>query len=162
MEGAIKRFIIKFFSIENILSRISQLSKIKISIGEYYNLSGEEQLEYLFQQYEKNVSIGMHYGVTRFEALLTPIGFGGEVDKDTRKGIFELSQMRNNLLHRGGIVDKYLLDSCPWLTFVIGDKVALTKSQYEMFFKCAMNYIVLVVIRLGEKRGVDMSEFKNN
>ncbi len=161
MEGTIKRFIIVFFGIDNILTRISQLSKIKISLAEYYNLSGVEQLEYLFQQYEKNVSIGMQYGVTRFEALLTPIGFGGEVDKDTRKGVFELSQIRNNLLHRGGIVDKHLLDSCPWLNFVIGDKVALNKNQYDMYFKSVMNYMILIIIRLGEKRGVDMSEFKN-
>ena len=99
LEGAVKRFIIEFFGIDGILTKIGELSKIKITIADYYNLNGTEKLEYLFQQYEKNVSIGMQYGVTRFEALLKPIGFAGEIDEDTRKNIFELSQ--NLTLTRG-------------------------------------------------------------
>ncbi len=160
LEGAIKRFIIDFFSIEGVLSSIDKLKKIKIPLTEYYNLNEIEKMDFLFQQYEKNESIGLQYGVTRFEALLKPIGFSGEVKENISKDIFELSQIRNNLLHRGGVADKYFIDSCPWLDYKVGDKIRLNSVQYERYFNSVMKYLVQIVIRLGEKRGVDMNEFK--
>lgn len=160
LEGAIKRFIIEFFSIEGVLASVDRLKKIKIPIAEYYRLSEVEKLEFLFQQYEKNESIGLQYGITRFEKLLEPIGFSGKLDEKIQKDIFELSQIRNILLHRGGIADKYFLDSCPWLNYNNGDKIGLKASQYGNYFKSALGYVIQITIRLGEKRGIDMAEFR--
>ena len=158
LEGTIKRFIINYFGIDGNLTKISQLKKIKISLSEYYKLNDMEQLEYLFQQYEKNETIGLQYGIKRFETLLKPIGFSGKVNNDISKNIFELSQIRNNLIHRGGITDKYLMDSCPWLNFKIGDKITISKDLYLLYGGSAIKYITLIIKRISEKERVDGSK----
>ncbi|HKK11372.1 MAG TPA: hypothetical protein VJ945_00965 [Flavobacteriaceae bacterium] len=162
LEGAVKRLIINFFGIEGSLKYVKELDKIKITISEYYNLDEIEKLEYLFQQYEKSISIGMQYGVSRFETLLNPIGFAGPVSESIKKDIFELSQIRNVIIHRGGIIDKYFANSCPWLDNKIGDKIKVSSLQYQKYFNSVMDYVITLIIRIGEKRGVDMEEFKQN
>jgi hypothetical protein len=162
LEGAIKRFVTEFFKINGAIETINELSKIKITISEFLKLDETERLEYLFQQYEKTVTIGLQYGVTRFETLLKPIGFAGKVDLGIQKVIFELSQVRNNIIHRGGFADKHLINSCPWLKYKIGDAVKITQAQYEKYHAVVFEYVILIIIRLGEKRGQDMSEFKKS
>lgn len=158
LEGAIKRFIMRFFSIEGVIENFDSIGKVKISISEYTSLNEVERLEYIFQQYEKNEARGIQYGVTRFESLLEPIGFGGEVDQSISRDIYELSQVRNNLIHRGGIIDKYLLDSCPWIKMPLGSKIGLEKDQYERYAIASVKYLSVILVRLGEIRGKDMSE----
>lgn len=159
LEGAIKRFITTYFK-NNSINDIKEFNSVKISLGDFLNLDENEKYEYIFQQYEKSVAIGIQYGVTRFETLLFPIGFGGPVDEETSKSIFELSQLRNNILHRGAIADRFLIKNCPWLNYKLGDRVNVNKDSYNKYFKAISSYLVLIAIRLGEKRGKDMSEFK--
>lgn len=160
LEGAIKRFVTEFFKIKGAIENIDELSRIKITISEFVKLDDVERLDYLFQQYEKSVTIGLQYGVNRFETLLKPIGFSGKVEKTIQQGIFELSQVRNNLLHRGGFADKHLTSCCPWLNYNIGDVVKITQDQYENYHKLVFEYIILIIIRLRENIGYDMSEYK--
>lgn len=159
LEGSVKRFITTFLK-NNSINEIKEFNNLKISIGEYLSLDDNEKYEYLFQQYEKTVAIGIQYGVTRFETLLHPIGFSGHVEEETTKNIYELSQIRNNILHRGAVADRFLIKNCPWLNYKLNDKVKVNKSSFDKFSKAITSYLMLIAIRLGEKRGKDMSEFK--
>lgn len=160
LEGSIKRFIIEYFKNSKSILEIKEIAGLKMSFGEYHSLDEFERLDYLFSLYEKSVSIGMQYGVTRFESLLAPIGFNGNIDEKTRFSIFELSQIRNNLLHRGGVADKHLIKSCPHLKLSIGAKVVVTKTQYESFYSALCQYVLIIAIRLNEKRGHNVDEYK--
>ena len=157
LEGFIKRLITTFIS-NNDITEIKEFSNIKISISEYLSLDDNEKYDYIFQQYEKSVAIGIQYGITRFETLLKPIGLSGKVDEETTKSIFELSQIRNNILHRGAIADRFLVKNCPWLNYKINDKVKVNKESYEKFFKAILDYLSVIAIRIGEKRGKDVDQ----
>lgn len=159
LEGAIKRFVITFFR-KNNLESIKEVANIKISFSEFISLDDNEKFEYLFLQYEKSLTVGMQYGINRFETLLRPIDFSGNVEKSISQTIFELSQIRNVILHRGGKADKQFNSNCPWLKYTIGDKIVVTHEKYQEYNTSVHKYATLLAIRLGEKRGIDMTKFK--
>jgi len=159
LEGAIKRFVIIYFK-KNDLEKIKEVANIKIAFSEFVNLDDNEKFEHLFILYEKLLTVGMQYGVTRFENLLGPINFSGYVDKDLAKIIFELSQIRNVILHRGGKADKQFIACCPWLNYAVGDRIIVTDKKYDEYYVGVCKYVTELAIRLGEKRGKDMSEYK--
>lgn len=56
-------------------------------------------------------------GVARFETLLALVELSGAIDEEHRKGLFELQQVRNVIVHRAGIVDRRLREQCPGSTW---------------------------------------------
>ncbi|ALR30674.1 hypothetical protein ATE47_09105 [Chryseobacterium sp. IHB B 17019] len=159
LEGCIKHLITTFIKNNNI-NTINEFKNLKISLGEFLSLEEDEKNDYIFQLYEKNIAIGIQYGVTRFETLLAPIGLSGKVDKELAKTIFELSQKRNNILHRGGIADRFLIKNCPWLNYKLNDKIIVNNENYEKSFEAIIKYLSLIAIRIGEMRGKDMSKYR--
>jgi len=160
LEGMIKSFIINYLK-NNSIHDLKEFCAVKISLAEYMKLEENEKYDYLFQQYEKSISNGIQYGVTRFETLLAPIQFSGIVEKGITKTIFELAQIRNNILHRNGIVDHYLKKSCPWLNLKTNDKIKVTQKDFVLFSKAIQGYLVTMLIRIGEKKGSDMTKEKD-
>lgn len=160
LEGAIKRLIITYFK-NNELVEIKGVNNVKITLSEFIYLDEGEKFEYIFIQFEKTVSTGIQYGISRFENLLSYIDFDGEVPEAISKVIFELSQIRNNILHRGAVADRFLIKNCPWLGYSIGDRIKVSHTQYSKYFQAIYNYTMLIAIRLGEKNGVDMNDERN-
>ena len=160
LEGAIKRLIITFLKNNNI-SKIKEVANIKIIFSEFIGLDEGEKYDYIFSQYEKSITMGIQYGINRFESLLSPIGLNGKVNPSLSKNIFELSQLRNNILHRGGTVDKYLKSNCPWLKYELGETIRITNEQYEKYYSSITRYAMVLIIRMGDKTGrEDLEEFR--
>ncbi|MFD2163676.1 hypothetical protein ACFSJU_14800 [Paradesertivirga mongoliensis] len=153
LEACIKRIVITYFRHNN-LTEIKEVSNLKITVAEYYNLDDDDRYDYLFQQYEKSITIGIQYGVTRFESLLKPIGLSGPMTEEVSKTIFELSQIRNVLLHRGSIADRHFIKSCPWVAYNLGDSIKVDRDQYNRFTEAVGEYFVLLVERLRELKAI--------
>ena len=160
LESSIKRLIICIFSNSDII-KIKELSSLKIGLSEYMSLDESERLDYLFAQFEKSTTTGIQYGVTRFEKLLQPLNLSGPVQEEISKPIFELSQVRNNLLHRNGIADSHLIKSCPWLNYRVGDKIIITSNRYSIYLDSMLNYLILLAVRIGRKREMDVSDMED-
>jgi hypothetical protein len=162
LETAIKNLVINYFKNSNGLASIDAIAKIKIEFAEYHKMNDDEKTEYLFEQYEKNIGAGLKYGVSRFEKLLAPIGFSGRTSTKASSAIFELSQLRNNILHRGGTADKMLISSCPDLNYQLGQKINVGTQQYEKYMDAVSNYLNILIIRVGEKWDADMSSLHHH
>ena len=159
LEASIKSTVITFFK-NNDLENIKEVGNIKIVFAEFINLEEDEKYDYLFQQYEKNITSGILYGLTRFENLLSPIGLSGEIDSQLSKDIFELSQTRNNILHRGGIADRFFVKNCPWLNYKNGDCIKIDRELHEKYFSAIIKYCLKLAFRVAEIKGMDTSELK--
>lgn len=146
LEATIKRFVIAVFKTID-TSKIKEVCSIKIPLIEFQKLDDDEQFDYLFSQYEKEITVGSLYSINRFEKLLTPIGFSGVVDKNASKWIFELSQQRNNILHRGGVADRHLITNCPWLKYKINQEITVTTKQLEQYSGAIIYYITVITGR---------------
>jgi hypothetical protein len=136
-----------------------EVGKIKIRLGEYESLADEEKYLYVFNLLEQEKGFHLASGVTRFEALLAPFGFAGKVPDRVCKDIFELGQIRNAILHCGGIADVRLVNSCPWLDLEVGDQISLGQTEYRRYFSAVHDYALLLINRIGEHYGKNMEEY---
>jgi hypothetical protein len=55
-------------------------------------------------------------GVARLDSILGKTGLGGGASAPVTEITRELAEVRHCVVHRGGFVDRRLLEMCPWLT----------------------------------------------
>lgn len=63
--------------------------------------------------------------------------------------------MRNAIVHRGSVIDRHLVDSCPWMAVKIGDKVIVTHEALARYQKALGKYTLTVINRLRARYGID-------
>lgn len=161
MEALIRTFVSEWIAHYPKSISTPSFGKIKVNLVDYNCIPDDEKPLYIVEQLERELGAGLRKGINRFESILKPFGFSGEVSKETRKYIFELGQIRNAIVHRAGHADRTLVDSCPWLNLKIGQKIKVSKDIYIRCYGAAHAYIIQIISRIGEKYGKDMSKFKN-
>jgi hypothetical protein len=159
LEAAIRLFLIRWLQNYKKAMEIEEIQKLRVRIGEYERLEGEDRFSYILDRLEQELAAPLKAGSTRFELLLNPFGLSGPVDKDVHRNLFELNQIRNVLVHRSGFADRRLVDSCPWLKLRVGDQVKVNHEMTDLYFQSVMKYALDLIVRIGEFFGVDMGEF---
>jgi hypothetical protein len=113
----------------------------------------DEQAELLATELKLAVKAPLKLGVSRFEALFEPLGLDGPVPDVVRKTIFELSQARNVIVHRGAIADKRFVEACPWLALGIGQPLLLGPTHFHCYALGARWYVVELDRRFTDRDG---------
>jgi hypothetical protein len=129
------------------------LGKLKGPLVEFIVAPAEEQAEFLAETLKQAVDAPLKLGVGRFEAMLAAVKLSGAVDEAVRKILFELSQVRNVIVHKSGRADRRLVEACPWLGLQRGDPVNVTKQMFERFMLAAYWYAVELRGRIDEREG---------
>lgn len=158
LEALIKVFIAKWLMNEPSAFQVPEIRRLKIKLGVYEQLQGYDRYEYIVELLEKEVAVGLRNGTTRFEEILKPFGLEGEIPKDAKRGIYELGQVRNVIVHRSGITDRQILSACPWLDLTAGEKIHVSPEMLGRYFEATMIYVTLLIFRVAEYFGVDMSD----
>lgn len=130
-------------------TQIDAVRRIRIRLADYEAMSPGERYDYLVSELERELSAALKSGVNRFETLLEPFGLSGPVDDTTKKELFELSHVRNVIVHRRGAADKKLIEACPWLGLRPGDPVKIDSDAYHRYFDAAFEYEKIVLDRLN-------------
>ena len=130
------------------------LTKVRISLTEFETLDVEDRMRYLLDELKRSTKAELKLGVGRFEALLEALGLTGGVPATLRRDLLELSQIRNVLVHRAGIVDKRLAEACPWLQLQTSNRVQVTHEAYTRYSLAVPQYVGSVRKRLEERRNV--------
>ena len=161
LENVIRLFIARW--LENFPNALEAevVQRLRIRIGDYERLQGEDRFFYILDQLDRDLSAPPRSGVKRFEMLLEPFDLSGPIDDSLRKTLFEMSQVRNVLVHRGGRADRRLIEACPWLGFSVGDPVTITQDAYRRYMESVGAYVADLIARIGERFGNDMSRFKS-
>jgi len=152
-------FIVRWLQNYKQAMEVEAIQKLRVRIGEYERLEGEERFFYILNRLEQELSAPLKTGITRFELLLETFGLSGTVDEDVRRNLFELNQIRNILVHRSGFTDRRLVDSCPWMKLRVGDPVKVNHEMTAHYFQSVMEYATEIIARIGEHFGVDMGEY---
>jgi len=134
------------------------LSKLKGPLVEFKVASSDEQAEFLAETLKQAVDAPLKLGAGRFEAILGPVGLGGEVDDHVRKNLFELSQVRNCVVHKGAKADRRFLEACPWLDIDRGAEIQVTAAMFERYMTAAFWYAVELRGRVDERGGGSRDE----
>jgi hypothetical protein len=156
LEATIREFVAQWLVRVPTARQVEKIRKIKIPLCEYDALSPEDRSYFVVDLLEREVSAPLKQGVNRFESLLQIFGLDGPVEDDTSKTLFELSNVRNNLVHRRGIADRRLIEACPWLGLKAGDRLKLNHASAKRYATACMHYIYTIMLRVGDYYGTDL------
>jgi hypothetical protein len=127
------------------------LAGLKGPLFEFLRQSAEERAEFLVGQLKQEVRASMQKGIGRFEAVLMPLGLGGAVPDAVRRAIFELSEVRNVLVHRRGLADKRFVSSCPWFGVKSGDELMLKEQHYDRYELAVRCHLLEIDLRFRRR-----------
>ena len=107
---------------------------------------------------EANRSLGTvrGLGVDSFESLLEHFLLSGAVLAEIKKTIWEISNIRNVIVHRNSVADRRLIKHCAWLNMQVGDKVVITHEQLERYGDALCSYAEIIINRLAQRHAPEM------
>jgi hypothetical protein len=120
---------------------------LKGPLLEFATAPPERQADFLTERLKDAVKAGLKPGVGRFEAMLDPIGLGGGIDSDVRRVLFELSQVRNAIVHKAGVADQRFIENCPWLNLNIDKPIKVNAEDFHLYTMSAYYYAVEIRLR---------------
>lgn len=158
LEAFIEDLVVAFLENDQALLATPALANIKIPLAEYEQLEPTDRLRFLVDEFGRGARADLKQGVSRFETLLSLVGMSGAVPDATRRDLYELSQVRNVLVHRAGMVDRRLANSCPWLGVKPGERLRIQHSDYTRYSKALEAYIRELLCRAEVYRGETREE----
>ena len=149
LEAMIKSFLALWLENEKSALNSKGVENLKIRLGEYLQLSGTERCEYILELLYREVRAPLQKGISGFETLLGVFGLSGAFDKDLKKDVFELHNVRNLLVHRRGIADLKFLEACPWLRTEAGKKHRVSNDDFSRYVHAVTEYVITVNDRVA-------------
>jgi hypothetical protein len=138
---------------------------LKGPLLEFATAPPERQADFLTERLKDVVKAGLQPGVGRFEAILDPIGLGGGIDSDVRRVLFEISQVRNVIVHKAGITDQRFIEACSWLNLKSGAPLKVNAQDFHLYTISSYYYVVEIRYRihqfLGYEKPQDIRELLN-
>lgn len=125
---------------------------------EFATASPEQQADLLTERLKDAVQAGLKLGVGRFEAMLEPIGLGGGIDPDIRRVLFELSQVRNAIVHKAGVADRRFVESCPWMNLKRGERLKVNGGDFHLYMVSAYYYALVLRLRTLQLSGCEKTQ----
>lgn len=148
LEAFVQNFLVSWFTNRPETLHLHKIRRIKIRLGDYERLSAEERCEFLIGELERDLGAPLKQGANRFEALFDVIGLSGEIEGSVQKDLLELSQVRNVIVHRQGVVDRKFVETCRWVGLKPGDELLVTQGSYERYVDAVISYALLLDARV--------------
>ena len=153
LEAGVRSLVSHWLQNEKDAMQCSAVQRLKIRVGDYERHSGPARYQFIVQMLEREEASSLKKGLDRFESLLTSVELGGVVPQKLKLALYELSQLRNCIVHNARRADRQLIESCSWLNFEKGAHIRLSIEQLDNYNRAVMDYSVLLLARTLEKRG---------
>ncbi len=82
-----------------------EFKKIKVPIAEYEQLADEDKPRFALGCLQRHIGSQHKPGVSKFEAILKCLNISGSVPQNVKDSIYEMSQVRNLIVHNRSIID---------------------------------------------------------
>jgi hypothetical protein len=160
LEALIDGLVVDFLRKPDTCKDKELIYSLKGPLLEFMTASPDQQADFLTERLKDAVKAGLQPGIGRFEAMLDPIGLGGGIDTNVRRVLFELSQVRNAIVHKGGITDKRFVENCSWLDLKVGAPLKINSNDFHLYTMSTYYYAVelrrRIQIFLGHKNQQDL------
>lgn len=131
--------------------QLPDLAKLKVKLGEYEALDGEDRAYYVLDLVERELAGPLRSGAERFECLLKVFSLDGPVPDELGRTLFEFSQVRNLLAHKDGVADRRFVNNCPWLPVSVGCEFHVDASRFHKYASASGDYMALIAERIFAK-----------
>lgn len=88
----------------------------------------------------RQIDSSLKPGIGRFQGVLEKLGITFPIDDKIRGSLFELSKVRNLVVHRFGRVDLRFVGECPRFKLSVGEELRLTVNDYIEYRRVAGEY----------------------
>ncbi|MEO7862189.1 MAG: hypothetical protein ABIU05_17520, partial [Nitrospirales bacterium] len=88
LEAMTRSIIVAWLKNDRDIIQGAVLSKLRVRIGDYEQLSQEERYHYIAEVLETEVAAGLRCGIDRFEALFKCVGLDGDSPQQLRRHIY--------------------------------------------------------------------------
>jgi hypothetical protein len=82
----------------------------------------------------------------------------GPIEESTSKDLFEMSNVRNVLVHRSGIADRRFHERCPWRPETKGIRLTVSHTDYQRYLAAIHLYLFELLVRDLIRQGRSRSE----
>lgn len=160
LEACCEDLAIETISMDESIRNSDTLRKLKGPLLEFSELSSTEQARVLLQELRWEIKAPLQRGIGRFEVVLDAVGRGGPVDEIVRKVLFELSEIRNAIVHNNAKVDQRLAQNCSWLKVEIGQPISLSNNDFNRYITAVYWYIVELSVRSRELDDISLHDHR--
>jgi hypothetical protein len=140
LEIFVEDFVLRLIENNQSIGEMPIIRKLQGPLVEFLQSSSARRAELLFNLLINDLNVPLKAGVGRYEAVFNAIGLGGPVDESVKKVLLELSEVRNVIAHRNGIIDAKFLRNCPWFKANLGDTIRQTHLQFRTYFNAILWY----------------------
>ncbi len=151
LEAAIEDLLVGIALNEPVSLERDEFMKIKIPLGRFIVLEKDERIRYLITEAQRSLSTGNAQGVDTFENVLRLFDLSGEVDESVKKGLWEMNNVRNVIVHRDSQADLRLVQSCPWLGAKVGERILIDAPRFYGYHEAIYEYIGTLFRRVSAR-----------
>ena len=155
LENLIRSFLAHWLTRRPSAWKADVVRKLRVRVGEYHSLKPFERSMWIVDLLDKELAGPLRSGVNRFEAILTPFGLSGPVDETCRRTIYELSQVRNAIVHRRARADRTLVNACPWLDLKVGSEIVVSHRAWRGYQEAVLQYVHELIFRVRDVYGIE-------
>lgn len=142
LEALINDLVITLLSSFPDALQADSIRKLRGPLVEFIGATPNERAEYLMELLVQELRAKLKPGIGRFETILEAVGMGGPVADAPRRFLYELSQVRNAIVHRNGRADAKLIQNCPWLNLKVRDDIHISPEQFHCYMTAVDWYIL--------------------
>lgn len=124
------------------LPMVSGLKVGKVDVVSLLRSSADQRVRFIAEEIKKGIGAPLKSGIGRFECVLDAVGMSGSVPSKVRDSILQLVEVRNAVVHRGGIADRRLVDKVPGLGFKEGDTIQISRVEFAIASTASIWYIL--------------------
>lgn len=147
IEDCFRNFVAAWLSHAEGARDIDAVRNLKIRLGDFISAPEQDRWLYVAELLELELRSSLKEGASRFDVVLDVFGLRSHIDDDTRRGLYEMYQVRHVLVHRRGLVDRKLLSACPWLEFEVSTRLKIDHQQFMMYNAATLNYFTSLINR---------------
>jgi hypothetical protein len=154
-ESALEDALVGMLMNEPDLLQKDAFAKFRIPLAQFESLEKEERIRLLVEELERGHGLARKQGIAGFESLLDCVNLSGAVEPEVTRTLWELSNVRNVLIHRASVADRRLVQNCPWMGLKVGDKVVISHTALRTYHDALTEYLTVILRRLCAKYGID-------
>ena len=117
-----------------------EVAKLKIPIARYQQLDENERPRLVISELSRSLSTDLRKGVGKLKSILAVFGLAPVVGPNVRRALHELCQVRNVIVHCGGVADEKLIKECPWLESKVGENFQVDHPVFGWYYGAARRY----------------------
>jgi hypothetical protein len=140
LEAAIPRFCVDWLMCFPHFLEGKSFAKVSLAASSAILEDKRTIMEEVVQMLDQVTHSPLRAGVGRFDLLLAAVGISITHDEDRRRTLFELSKVRNVVVHQAGKADKKFVSECPWMNIAPGRPVVIDEERFRGYVRAALGY----------------------